>query len=525
MKNNSIEAILKKELLKKGLFFFTLSFLLIMMFFVSFQIQQEKEKYQAITSNLFKVLQISFQVGDEQMIRSQVRKILEGSDIYYFRSINDLGSEVVEERESFNHRESREISFRNIFLKKYLEISNDFDLYPTSNEKVRVVVSIKNTILRSALFNSSMSALTLNVFLFLILFYSLGRVTFNISKPFINAQEELVKRAKQNAHDFSPPFQALKDIINKEINTFQEKDKKVLTHAMKTMEKLTDNLLNLEDEKLLRKSGLISLEAPLLEAIQEVEIVYAKNENIKLNFVNEGRDIVLKANHHYLKRAITNILKNACQSGTDIKLIEVRLKQEEDFCFIYIEDRGKGMGDQISEQIFENNFSTKENEGHGLGLSQVKEYIESINGRIRFWSEKERGTIFEIKLPIILNKQTVHVDSRVDGVVIEDTEFTTMLWKDWADELGLNLVFYKSFFSFKEEIERFPTSLPIVLDFSLNDGSHCFENLGFLKNRDFKKVMVCTTKELRIPDEYSSYLVSGKRFPKNFFIQKVDHES
>jgi two-component system phosphate regulon sensor histidine kinase PhoR len=39
--------------------------------------------------------------------------------------------------------------------------------------------------------------------------------------------------------------------------------------------------------------------------------------------------------------------------------------------------------------------------GHGLGLAYVKEILDNHNGRIFVESEKGKGSIFTVKLPLI----------------------------------------------------------------------------------------------------------------------------
>ena len=68
---------------------------------------------------------------------------------------------------------------------------------------------------------------------------------------------------------------------------------------------------------------------------------------------------------------------------------------------ILISDNGKGIPPELSEKIFSPNFSTK-NSGMGLGLAITKKIIEQFGGNIRFSSELNVGTVFEINFPLDL---------------------------------------------------------------------------------------------------------------------------
>jgi signal transduction histidine kinase/ActR/RegA family two-component response regulator len=69
---------------------------------------------------------------------------------------------------------------------------------------------------------------------------------------------------------------------------------------------------------------------------------------------------------------------------------------------ITVSDTGHGMSKEILERIFSPYFSTKpEGEGTGLGLSVVHGIIKSHKGRINVYSEPQKGTTFDVLLPVI----------------------------------------------------------------------------------------------------------------------------
>jgi len=49
--------------------------------------------------------------------------------------------------------------------------------------------------------------------------------------------------------------------------------------------------------------------------------------------------------------------------------------------------------------IFDHFFTTKA-QGHGLGLSICKKFVEANGGSIEVESEEGKGTIFKVKLPL-----------------------------------------------------------------------------------------------------------------------------
>ncbi|RLF61987.1 MAG: hypothetical protein DRN31_04710 [Thermoplasmata archaeon] len=57
------------------------------------------------------------------------------------------------------------------------------------------------------------------------------------------------------------------------------------------------------------------------------------------------------------------------------------------------------MPSHIKNKIFDKKVKGEESNGSGLGLYLVKTIVDSYGGEIRMKKGKEKGTIFEIKLP------------------------------------------------------------------------------------------------------------------------------
>ena len=69
-----------------------------------------------------------------------------------------------------------------------------------------------------------------------------------------------------------------------------------------------------------------------------------------------------------------------------------------DKVIVSISDNGTGISEDLQKKLFTPNFTTKSS-GMGLGLSIVKKYVESANGRIWFESEADKGSVFYVELP------------------------------------------------------------------------------------------------------------------------------
>jgi signal transduction histidine kinase len=115
-----------------------------------------------------------------------------------------------------------------------------------------------------------------------------------------------------------------------------------------------------------------------------------------------------------MKQAIGNLLSNAIKYSTDTKKIFVRLFKKPEHVCIEVEDRGIGIPEDKLSRIFEQFYRIEQKEsisGTGLGLTVVKEIIESHNGTISVTSEIGKGSKFVIKL----NQQTGKSENNISN--------------------------------------------------------------------------------------------------------------
>ncbi len=102
-----------------------------------------------------------------------------------------------------------------------------------------------------------------------------------------------------------------------------------------------------------------------------------------------------------LKKVFINIIKNAIEvtpEGGTITIISKIINNSQ--ILISIQDEGPGIPKNQMKKLGEPFYTTKER-GTGLGLMVSFKIIEEHHGRIQIESEKEKGTIFHITLPLI----------------------------------------------------------------------------------------------------------------------------
>lgn len=122
--------------------------------------------------------------------------------------------------------------------------------------------------------------------------------------------------------------------------------------------------------------------------------------------VLDGRSQLLKLPEniavHDLLVLIGNLLENAIDATANCRgsgRVTLRIEGNEDGIEIEVTDNGTGIPPEIRERVFEHGFTTKGEQGQGIGLSLVRQYVEYQHGMIQLDSEVGRGTRFYIYLP------------------------------------------------------------------------------------------------------------------------------
>jgi len=102
-----------------------------------------------------------------------------------------------------------------------------------------------------------------------------------------------------------------------------------------------------------------------------------------------------------LTQVLVNLIVNALQAMQGGGRLTVRTLAGEAHISLIVEDTGVGMSKEVIKKIFVPFFTTKDvDQGTGLGLPVVHGIITSHGGSIKVDSKLDRGTRFEVKLPL-----------------------------------------------------------------------------------------------------------------------------
>ncbi|MCS7163981.1 MAG: ATP-binding protein [Thermodesulfovibrio sp.] len=200
----------------------------------------------------------------------------------------------------------------------------------------------------------------------------------------------------------------------------QSKDKETAASYLEKMLSMVDSLLKNVREILGvgRELGK-NPEFIDLKSVLENIIIFLKTslkDNIVLTATMPEDSIKIYADKTDIEKIITNLVLNAQDAlpeGGQIK-IELSLKplpekfktlisdeeSKKDYVCLSVLDNGVGMDEETKSKIFEPFFTTKGEKGTGLGLTTVYHIVQLLKGFIFVETEPNKGTRFDIYLPI-----------------------------------------------------------------------------------------------------------------------------
>ncbi len=110
---------------------------------------------------------------------------------------------------------------------------------------------------------------------------------------------------------------------------------------------------------------------------------------------------LVSANRVKLQQVLINLLKNAEHAIHDRPdgRIQLSLQVEGDQAVLTVADNGCGMPPEVAAHIWEPFYSTKGEQGTGLGLDVAKSIVEGHGGTIECETAVDAGAKFTIRLP------------------------------------------------------------------------------------------------------------------------------
>lgn len=112
-----------------------------------------------------------------------------------------------------------------------------------------------------------------------------------------------------------------------------------------------------------------------------------------------------------LGRMVENICSNSIQASKNKGSVTVSVKSQAGRVLIGVEDKGHGIPEALKSKIFSPGFTSRPNQGTGLGLFVVKQICDQYGGSFHLESTEGQGTKIEIEF------QKVEVSHELQNII------------------------------------------------------------------------------------------------------------
>jgi PAS domain S-box-containing protein len=145
----------------------------------------------------------------------------------------------------------------------------------------------------------------------------------------------------------------------------------------------------------------------IVECITLSVAEYVQEKGINLVFDTQIEEKTIACDADKIERIMLNLLSNAIKFTSKGGSINVNIVEDDKDIIISVGDTGIGIPEEKQKTVFDrfvqvDKSFVRNREGSGIGLSIVKSLVDLHGGSIELTSEMDKGTTFEIRLPIVL---------------------------------------------------------------------------------------------------------------------------
>ena len=217
------------------------------------------------------------------------------------------------------------------------------------------------------------------------------------------------------AHEMKTPLAIIKSELELALSAgnTKEEDRRLMKDVLQEVNRLIkiikDLLLLAQFEYKLEIFKMEKMDlTPFLKDIYQHSKVLAAEKNINLELSTKDDPLWMEGDATHLRRVFFNLIHNAVKftpAGGGIQIITEVVGQQ---VFISIKDTGIGIPQEYQDKVFDKFYRIRAAEqqpmeGNGLGLSMARAIARAHKGDITFESEVDKGSVFKVNLPILLN--------------------------------------------------------------------------------------------------------------------------
>jgi signal transduction histidine kinase len=204
------------------------------------------------------------------------------------------------------------------------------------------------------------------------------------------------------------PISSLAGTLKSQVELFSKNedreklDLEDLNIGLTSIEKRSEGLLKFAKtyRSLSKVTHIDKEEVKIVNLFQNLEKLLKTSEpdHTELIFDISNSNLRIEADSYLLEQILINLILNAFEACKEMGNTEVKVYAEKKFdnqIVISVADNGKGIPEEIKDQIFIPFFTTKK-EGSGIGLSLSKQIMTLHGGKIQIKSLKDKGTSVQL---------------------------------------------------------------------------------------------------------------------------------
>ncbi|VTQ05601.1 Alkaline phosphatase synthesis sensor protein phoR [Sphingobacterium daejeonense] len=187
--------------------------------------------------------------------------------------------------------------------------------------------------------------------------------------------------------------------VNKLANIIYDENVRLGSHIERVL-----NIARLEKENLKIERVNVHINSLANAVLESMRLQMDKAEGTLNIDIAADNDLVVGDELH-LSNVMFNLVDNAIKYSKGKPEITFRTFNRGNNIVISVADKGMGMTKDQQEKIFDQFYRIPTGnihnvKGFGLGLSYVNDIVKRLNGKITVKSEKDKGTQFEVTLPL-----------------------------------------------------------------------------------------------------------------------------
>jgi signal transduction histidine kinase len=249
------------------------------------------------------------------------------------------------------------------------------------------------------------------------------RLGLTQSKKIIERQEKLASLgvlASGVAHEIRNPLTAIKFrlfSLRKSMPALaQNEDTTIIANEINRLERIVKDFLQFarpSEPELARVSG-----QRILREVHELFKGQLERMAIELK-LKAAETAWVHADRQQMKQVLINLVQNGAEAIGRNGVITLQLRRDtaelarrsRPVVVLAVSDTGKGIPPEVEPRLFDPFFSTKTG-GTGLGLAIAARIVEKHGGLLRYETEADHGTTFEVVLPEIEHDATTNSADR-----------------------------------------------------------------------------------------------------------------